>query len=81
MQRTPETSLDRLQSEATAFVRSNGRSETRNLYVPGTRKGTTPEQAFAAALEANPDTYGDFREQHNSRALVAQLQRAGVRIT
>jgi hypothetical protein len=73
--------IDRLQAEATAFSLANRRSEASNLYVPGKRTGTTPEQAFCAALEANPDGYDDFRAKHNSAALVAQLKQAGYRIS
>jgi hypothetical protein len=74
-------SIDRLQSEATNFARSNGRATANNLYRPGTRTGTTPEQAFAAALESNPEVYAEARDKHNSAALVAQLQRAGYKLT
>jgi hypothetical protein len=72
--------LERLQTEATAFSRSNRRVEANNLYVEGKRAGTTPEQAFASALEANPEVYAEYRDRHNATALIAQLQKAGVRI-
>lgn len=72
--------MERLQSEAIAFARSNGRTETGALYREGTRKGTTPEQAIAASLEANPEVYAAYRAKHNAGALIAQLQAAGAKI-
>jgi hypothetical protein len=72
--------MDRLTSEATAFARANRFTEASNLYVPGKRKGTTPEQAVASALENNPEIYGQYRARHNAKALIAQLQGAGVSV-
>ncbi len=72
--------MDRIKSEADAFSRSNRRNVTSTLYVQGatTRVGTTPEQAFAAALEANPEAYAEYRNKHNASALIQQLRNAGV---
>ncbi len=73
--------MERLKSEADAYSRSNRRNVTTPLYGSAeTRVGTTPEQAFAAALEANPETYAEFRGKHNAAALVAQLRNAGFTI-
>lgn len=72
--------LDQLQNQATAFARANRTTISPNLYFPGTRKGTTPEQAFAAALESNPEVYASYREQHNAKDLIARLRAAGVKL-
>ena len=75
-----KVTVGRLQTEATAFARANSRTEANNLFFPGKRKGTTPEQAFAASLEANPEVYEQFREKHNAQALVQQLTKAGYKL-
>ena len=75
---TGKLSMDRLESEARAFAKTNRNIPTSCLYGNGVRKGTTEQQAIAAALEDNPEVYASYRERHNAGALIAQLQRAGV---
>ena len=75
------TAIDKLQAEATAFARANGRTPTPAFYVKGAmRQGTTQEQAFAEALEANPGAYEAYRDSHNAKGLVEQLRRAGYKL-
>src|ERR1700727_2519660 len=73
--------MAQIESEAKAFSRANRNVETNRLYGEGKRKGTTPEQAFAAALEANPQAYEQFRNSHNSKGLIATLKAGGVKIS
>lgn len=73
-----QTKIEQIQSEATAFARAHRRAPANNLYVPGSRMGTTPEQAFASALEANPEAYSEFRGRHNAGVLIQQLRAAGI---
>ena len=56
------------------------RTIERNARQQAATGSTTPEQVIAAALEANPEAYGEYREIHNAGALVATLQRAGIKI-
>lgn len=56
-----------IEAEAAAYARQN--------------KGVTKEQAFAQMLQANPEAYGAYRAQHNAKALLGQLEAAGVQIT
>lgn len=72
--------MAQLETEARALARSNRGVETPCLYCDGTRRGTTPEQAFAAALESNPEAYEAYRNRHNANAILNSLAAAGVRI-
>jgi len=69
-----------LEAEATAFARQNKGATMDNLYVHGQSRGVTKEQAVARALEAHPETYAAYRNQHNAAALVRTLQNAGLQI-
>ena len=69
-----------LEREAIAKARSQ-RAVTPNIYVQnGGATRLSEARSVADALEANPETYGEFRDRHNAQALVTQLQRAGVRL-
>jgi hypothetical protein len=80
------SAMNQIQSEANAASKQNRGILTPKLYVQGhesadgMRRGTTPEQAFAAALEDNPDAYETYRQSHNAAGLIGQLERAGVKI-
>jgi hypothetical protein len=69
-----------LEAEATAFARQNKGATMDNLYVHGQSRGVSKEQAVARALEAHPETYAAYRNQHNAAALVRTLQNAGLQI-
>ncbi len=43
-------------------------------------RGVTKEQAYVAVLEANPEVYAAYREQHNAAPLMAQLKAAGIKV-
>jgi signal peptide peptidase SppA len=77
--KTGVAKMEDLQAEATAFVRQNKGMVAENLYVPGQSR-VTPEKAMARALEANPEAYAAYRDEHNGAALVATLQKAGFAI-
>ena len=69
-----------LDAEATAFARQNKGATMDNLYVHGQSRGVSKEQAVARALEAHPETYAAYRNQHTAAALVRTLQNAGLQI-
>lgn len=68
--------------EAQVMSQVSRSAETEYLYVAADvkRRGTTKEQATAAALENNPEAYAKFRDQHNAKAMISALQKAGVRL-
>ena len=78
-----KTGIARMQdveAEALAFARQNRGAVMENLYVPGQSRGVTKEQAVARMLEAHPEAYAAFRDEHNGAALVRTLQKAGYEI-
>lgn len=58
--------IQAIEAEAAAFARQN--------------KGVTKEQAFARMLEANPEAYASYRNQHNTKGLIQTLQNAGFKL-
>ena len=78
-QRNPNP-LAQVESEAGQLARQNFGAVVPGIYVDGSAVRLTKEQAFARALEANPEAYGRFRAQHNARLVVAALEAAGVRL-
>jgi hypothetical protein len=69
-----------IEAQAASLARQNNGQATPGLYVTGTAVKLTKERAYAQMIEAHPEAYEAFRGQHNAAPLVAQLQRAGVRM-
>jgi hypothetical protein len=79
---TKTMSIKDLETEAASVARAlkNQGVAMENLYVPGESRGITKEQAFARMLEANPEVYAAYRDQHNARTLIRTLKAAGIRL-
>ncbi len=43
--------------------------------------GETKEQAFTRLLEMEPQVYGEYVARHNAGAMLATLERAGVKFS
>ena len=52
------------------------RPATPSLYVPGSQTKMSPERAYAAMLEENPDAYAAYRAQHSAAQLRRTLEAA-----
>ena len=71
--------------ERTAFAESRTRrTHTPNLYV---RDGNSvlsskpsAERLISEALEADPDVYAQYRDQHNAGAILHTLAKAGIKL-
>lgn len=73
--------VEQLESQARSLASQSRGTTSPALYVAGvTRRGTTPQQAFAQMLEDHPEAYGEYRDRHNAQALVTTLRRAGYTI-
>lgn len=59
-------SIQALEAEAVAFARAN--------------KGVTKEQAYARMLNEHPEVYEAYINEHNTRAMRAQLSKLGVKL-
>lgn len=74
------TTYSKLEQSAIAEARTT-RAHTQNFYIKnGGSTKLTPERSVAEALEANPEVYESFREQHNAKGMVEQLRRAGYKL-
>lgn len=76
-----KATVDQLEAQARSFATQNRSNSMTKLYVEGSRKGATPQQAFAQMLEENPEAYADYRKKHNAKALVNTLRDAGFTIS
>jgi hypothetical protein len=73
---TQTDSMAQLERDAKA----TSRSKTTNIYVGGSATRETTERNVAAALEADPSVYAEYRDKHNAGAIVATLRAAGVKL-
>jgi len=81
LSQTKNQALQRIEAEAAATARQNRGQMTPAMYVDGGHQvRMTKERAYAAALEADPESYEAYRAQHNAAAIIAQLERAGIRL-
>ncbi len=72
--------LQAVEAEAAAFARQNQSQATPGLYVTGVITKVTKERAYAQAIEAHPEVYESYRNQHNAADLVRRLQSAGFEL-
>jgi hypothetical protein len=61
-------------------AKATSRSKTANIYLEtGSTKETT-ERNIAAALEADPSVYAEYRDKHNAAPILASLKAAGIKL-
>ena len=73
--------LQQIETEAAAFAARHRGQMTPAMYVDGGHQvRMTKERAYAAMLEDHPEAYEEFRNKHNAGAIIATLERAGVRL-